>query len=434
MTNLIDQNTAAAISEATTDYQLATGLIGYALTYPDHVNRLVNMVRADDFLILKDGHIWQIITDLHTAKLGIDSASVLGYWTIRYPGIELTYTDLIEYARNAAQGLENARAYATLIARQKMRRDTVDAALGTINGITEGKQTTAETVSEGIRLLSDIQSRIAGLNDTGVTYTQAVGEIFNNLGVKRIGIPTGIAALDRQLTGNGWHPGNFGLFAGRPGVGKSIMLIDMCRATGERGIPCEFFSLEMSQQEVSYRIVASRTGIDYRRIMGSQLSDEETGLIVEEVEESTHMPIHIDDRGGVTTDEIIARIKTAKRERGIQVAFIDYSGLIKLPDKDVSTINRMLAELKNCARTEKIALVVAHQLNRDIEKRVDKTPVLSDLRDAGGYEATADVVVLMHRDVMAGSKTLELHIAKQRMGPVGRQDVQVNLATNRIEG
>lgn len=231
------------------------------------------------------------------------------------------------------------------------------------------------------------------------------------------GWPVGLPSLDRALTG-GFRPGKFYLIGARPSVGKSSFSAQILIELATRGIPGLMFSQEMPAEEVADRAVASG-GVDYGDIQRGELSDSGWGNVVSRLEELKHLPIWIDDQPALTLADIRNKISLCP---GVRAIVLDY---LQLCSKSTGTsaanrnseIEEISRGLKNLSKELDIAVIVLSQLNREVEKRVNKRPILSDLRDSGSLEQDADVVLFLWPvKEVEGGRIVGLGVDKNRQG------------------
>lgn len=197
------------------------------------------------------------------------------------------------------------------------------------------------------------------------------------------GVPSGFLDLDR-LTG-GWKPGEFVILAARPSMGKTAIAFQFAANAAQRGYPVAFFSLEMSKQALAARLIQAKS-----RFIGVRAAAKVVASL----------PMHVEDRAGVTAAQILQRLRTMIRDDGVRVAFIDYIGLIAA-ERGQSPYERMSSlskAMKNLAREANIPIVCLAQINRAAATREDNRPQLSDLRDSGQIEEDADVAMFLHRE------------------------------------
>jgi replicative DNA helicase len=234
---------------------------------------------------------------------------------------------------------------------------------------------------------------------------------------RRGAIPTGFRGLDHVL-GGGLTPGQLVLVAARPGVGKTSFVSAIARNAAVR-VPVAFFSLEMSEAEIALRLVCAEAGVSYITVHSGRASMDEWARLMETGEVFSKMPLAIIDRPTVKLPEVRA---IARRTRGLGMVAVDYLQLMPSArsrsnrQEEVAEISR---GLKLLAKELRVPIVACCQLNREAERRQDKRPQLSDLRESGQLEQDSDVVLLLHRDD-ANPSHAEVIVAKQRNGPTDR--------------
>ena len=230
----------------------------------------------------------------------------------------------------------------------------------------------------------------------------------------------GIADLDYYTSG--MQAGDLIVIAGRPSMGKSAFAHQVALNTGA---PSVVYSLEMSRQQVTDRLISSRGGVNGHRLRTGQLSDTDWKKIVMVADRLTQAEIYIDDTANINPVEISRRTRRLVREKGVRLCIIDYLQLLtpaetkSRHDLEIADITR---RLKLMARDLNIPVVLLSQLNRGVEMRENKRPRLADLRDSGAVEQDADVVLMLYRDEVYNDKSehagvIEVDITKQRMGP-----------------
>lgn len=240
------------------------------------------------------------------------------------------------------------------------------------------------------------------------------------------GLATGLADLDRAI--GGLDPGQLILIGARPGIGKSALSLGVALhvAVGE-GRPVALFSLEMSADEIMQRALASLARVPVHRLRSGRLDPAHWGAITSASRALHLAPLHIDGTGGLRPAELRARCRRLKRKAGdLALIVVDYIGLMQ-PDRDRRADNRVgeLAHisgaLKSLAKEIGAPVIALAQLNRKVEERQNRRPMLSDLRDSGSLEQDADAVLMLYRDESdtADRRTAEIIVVKQRNGPTG---------------
>ena len=242
------------------------------------------------------------------------------------------------------------------------------------------------------------------------------------------GVPTGFTYFD-NLT-SGCQNSDLIIIAARPSMGKTALALNIARnAAIDANIPVGFFSLEMSKEQLSMRMLCAEARIDSSRLRGGFFTREDWVQLTDAASILSEAPIYIDDSPDISAMSIRAKSRRLKLDKNIGMIFIDYLQLMRGPttaerrDLEISEISR---SLKALAKEINIPVVALSQLNRKLEERSDKRPQLSDLRESGALEQDADVVAFIYRDEIYNRDEnnpqkgkAEIIIAKQRNGPVG---------------
>ena len=253
--------------------------------------------------------------------------------------------------------------------------------------------------------------------------------VIANIGRTLPGFATPWPRLSQSI--RGIRRGGMYVIGARPGVGKSAIALQMARALEHAG-HVGFFSLEMSKEEVTKRLIAQDTGLAYTMIDGtSQLPEYAQNRVSAWLHQYSGR-ILFDDRGGLSISDIRAQVRTWSRDEatrpvGIVVDYLQLMTASKGLGADrVAAIGEISRQLKLIARDFDIVVIALSQLNRNPEQRADKVPALSDLRESGSIEQDADVVILLNRDMtITGNEErfIDLIIAKNRQGPTGMIDL-----------
>ena len=240
------------------------------------------------------------------------------------------------------------------------------------------------------------------------------------------GVPTGFIDLDNLLTG--LHPGELVVVGARPSMGKTSFAMNIAsHASLKRGKSVAVFTLEMPREQIAMRMLCSDAQVDMQRVRKGTLTDKDWSSLANSVQSMADAPMYIDDTAGITPSQLRSRCRRLKMDKGLDLVVVDYLGLMKADGRvesrqlEVSEISR---QLKAIALDMKIPIIACAQLSRANKDRVDKRPVLSDLRDSGSIEQDADVVMFLHREEYYNKDTEdknigEVIISKQRSGPLG---------------
>jgi replicative DNA helicase len=241
------------------------------------------------------------------------------------------------------------------------------------------------------------------------------------------GVPSGYKELDRLTAG--FQKSDLIIIAARPSMGKTALGLCVARnAAKDSGVPVAFFSLEMSKEQLAMRLLCSEARVDSHKIRSGFLSRQECGKLLQAAGLFMDVPIYIDDTPGISPLELRAKARRIMADKGLGLVVVDYLQLMRGRDtverreQEISEISR---SLKGLAKELDIPVIAIAQLNRKVEERADKRPLLSDLRESGAIEQDADVIAFIYRDEVyarQGCKepgVAEIIIGKQRNGPSG---------------
>ncbi|AOG59980.1 replicative DNA helicase [Spiroplasma helicoides] len=341
---------------------------------------------------------------------------------------------------------EGFEDYVSIIFKNSIGRQ-LDQALINIKQMRETKQKSIEEIfleaQEKIlnirtELVDDEMSRISTIVDDVVEKIAALeenGEIIN-------GVTSGFTDID-SIT-NGWQKGDFIILAARPSMGKTAFALNLAVNAAEKGKGVAFFSLEMPKEQLVQRILSSNSGVDGASLRNARgLDKDKWSKITSAAQSIKKMDIVIDDSPGINVLQIQSKLRKMKRDLRIDICFIDYLQLIssisnkaESRQNEVASISRYL---KKIARELKIPIICLSQLSRSVEKREEKIPLMSDLRDSGAIEQDADIIMFLYREAYYKTKEYEVSskddidetdviISKHRNGATGV--VKVNFMRN----
>lgn len=270
-----------------------------------------------------------------------------------------------------------------------------DDALGELSGVTAG-------LGSSIRPVADTIDATLDSLDSPVTYTDTPWDNVNHFI-------------------QGWRPGALYIIAARPSVGKTVAGFQAALSLCNRG-PVAFTSLEMSHDELELRMVSQEAKVDMSRITARKLTNADWERVAGARERWNSLPLFIDPSSDATMGQVARHAWNVKRKHGLSAVVVDYLGLMEHQDKrksEYEVVTEHSRKLKLLAKSLGVPVIVLSQLNRGSESREGKVPQLSDLRSSGAIEQDADVVILMHRDLMESPHEADLIVAKNRHGITG---------------
>ncbi len=278
---------------------------------------------------------------------------------------------------------------------------------------------------KGIRLRKDSED----MKNLASIMTQTFKNIEqSSLGKYSTGVPVSFYDLDAMT--QGLQRGSLIVIAGRPSMGKTSFAMNIAKNVAQRNNrPVCYFSLELSREQMSYRLLSMELGIESGRLRTGRLQQDEWGLLGREIEDLGELPIFMCDKGSINVKEMLRKCRKIKKKQGLGelgLVVVDYIQMMDGPNKKSrdKELSKIVLDLKEMAKALDVPIVLMSQLSRDVEKRKHHRPMLCDLRETQGLEAHADVVVMLYRDEFYHPETeergiAELIVTKHRHGPIG---------------
>lgn len=404
-------------------------VLGSILIDPATLLEVASFLQADDFFIVRNGWVWDAIIRLYERGEAIDYLTVVE---------ELRATDdlqrvggsaYITHLINQTPTFIYTEAYGRVVERAAVRRRLLHAA-GEIASTSRKEDLDAHAViAEAETILFDATERFVA-NSSGASIATAASNYFDEVEAARanigaFGVPSGFNEVDNLL--GGFQRDDLIIVAGRPGMGKTSWALSAALNAARTGARVAVFSLEMGNNQLMQRFVAAETGISTERLRLGKLDDSQFALFTESIGRLSELPVHLDDGAELTPMALRTKCRRIQHEQGLDLIIVDYLGLMtggQRFDSRTLEIAFITRKLKQLARELHVPVIAVSQLNRDVEKRQDKRPQLSDLRQSGSIEQDADVVMFLYRDEVYNPATeqpnqTEVIVAKHRNGPTG---------------
>ena len=328
----------------------------------------------------------------------------------------------------------NIKAYAKIVREKSILRQLIK--VGT--NISEAAFNSGDRNSKEI--LDDAERDVFAIGEQSVRQDQgfrsvksfmkdtlATIEELRQKGEGVTGVSTGYTDLDAMT--NGLQKGDLIIVAGRPSMGKTTLAMNIAEyAAANQKIPTAVFSLEMPGEQLTMRLLSSLGRIDQGRLRSGKLEDRDWPRIASAVKLFADVPLYIDDSAGLSPTEVRARARRLVREHGeIGLIVLDYLQLMqgsRRSENRATEVSEISRSLKALAKELNCPIVVLSQLNRSLEQRPNKRPIMSDLRESGAIEQDADVIIFIYREEVYEKKdenagVAEVIIGKQRNGPIG---------------
>jgi len=335
---------------------------------------------------------------------------------------------------NNTPSAANIKAYAKIVSERSVLRSLIGVGtkISDSGFNTEGRNSN-ELLDDAERMVFEIAEKganqkggFAAIKDVLVNVVDRIDQLFNQDG-SITGLPTGYHDLDDMTSG--LQEGDLIIVAGRPSMGKTTFSMNIAEhAAMTCDKPVAVFSMEMPADSLAMRMISSLGRIDQNKVRSGKLGDDDWPRLTSAIGLLQEKPLFIDDTGGLSPNELRARCRRLTREHGqLGLVVIDYLQLMQVPgfkENRTAEISEISRSLKGLAKELNVPVIALSQLNRSLEQRPDKRPVMSDLRESGAIEQDADVIIFIYRDEVYNEEspdkgTAEILIRKQRNGPIG---------------
>ncbi len=411
-------------------------VLGGVFIKPDALNPLVGSLWPDDFYLPAHRDIYNAFLELSAAPAPIDLATVTArlkdHAKLENAGGAAYLAELM----NAAISTANVEYFANMVRDKSLARSLITSCSDIIGRCFDTTIPVAELLDESEQAVFAIANRTAG--KAVCSAEELVTSVFNDL-VRRMdrndmitGVPTRYADLDMKTAG--LQPSDLIIIAARPSMGKTAFALNLAmRAAVWSNVPVAIYSLEMSMEQLMQRMLCVWGKVNLANLRKNFLTDGDWQNLHDAADKLSRAPIFIDDTPALTPLELRARTRRLQAEHGIGMVVVDYLQLMRSSrrvDSRELEISEISRSLKALAKELKLPVIALSQLNRKLEERADKRPMLSDLRESGAIEQDADVIMFIHRDAIyqkgverPAMDKAEIIIGKQRNGPVGTVDL-----------
>jgi len=397
-------------------------------------DRIADKITADDFYRKEHRLIFTAIGALVEASSPADVITV-SEWLEK--NNELQNTGGLAYLASLANNTPSAAnigAYANIVRERAILRNLIHTATRISTGAysPEGRSA-ADILDFAERSIFEISEqgahRRGGFAPIKTLLTKAVDRIDTLFRSESAitGVSTGFKDLDDMTSG--LQPGDLVIVAGRPSMGKTSLAMNIAEntAVGSK-LPVAIFSMEMPGEQLAMRMMASLGRINAHKVRTGKLEDDDWPRLTHAIGMLAEAPMFIDDTPALTPLELRTRARRLKREHGLGLIVVDYLQLMQAPESSenrATEISGITRSLKGLAKELGVPVVALSQLNRSLEQRPNKRPVMSDLRESGAIEQDADVIFFIYRDEVYNEDsqdkgTAEIIIGKQRNGPTGK--------------
>jgi len=414
--------------------QAEQAVLGGILVDPEQYANVAGFLTAKDFYLLRHSHIWAALSRLADRRDPIDiltvAAELDAMKLLEDVGDRPYLTELI----NSVPTAMYTEVYARLVQRAAVRRKLLQAS-DRIKALAFDEETPVEEI------ISESEATIMRASESmsiGQDYTpifDGMSRFYDGLsaamvGKKGVGVPTGLRDLDHLL--GGLHPSDLHILAGRPGMGKTSVLLNMALNVAKAGYPVALHTMEMGVEQMCMRWVAMESGVHSIKLREGSLTPLEAARVTTAIGELSSLPIFIDDTSQPTPIDVRTKAMRLQHQHGLFLLMIDYLQLMGVPKQyrgnRVTEVSYISRHLKEMARDLNVVVLAASQLSRAVEQRQNKRPLMSDLRESGTLEQDADVVTMLYRDAYYNENSeypnsLDINVVKHRNGPTGTVSV-----------
>ena len=399
----------------------------------DALIKVVELVRGDDFYRQDHRIIYTAILDLDADGKPFDLVTV-AEWLESHQQLDEAggFSYLAALAENTPSA-SNIGSYATIVRKRSVLRQLISATVKINETVFNPRGLSSEQVldlaEQAVFEIAEQESRgkraYQSIKGLLVDALERVDELYRNKN-PITGIATGFDDFDERTAG--LQRSDLIIVAGRPSMGKTAFAINIAEhAVIKEELSVAVFSMEMPGEQLAMRMMSSLGRVDQHKVRTGKLQDEDWPRLTSAVTLLKDKNLFIDDTPALTPAELRARCRRIAREYKLDLIIVDYLQLMQIPgtsENRATEISEISRSLKAMAKELKVPVVALSQLNRSLEQRPNKRPVMSDLRESGAIEQDADVIVFIYRDEVYNEDTMdkgvaEIIISKQRNGPIG---------------
>lgn len=418
-------------------------VLGSLLIDPDAIFRVAAYLTPADFYIERNGWVYEAILALHDRREAVDFVTLCDELERSNRLEELGGAAYITKLINVVPTSIHAEYYGHIVERAAIRRRLIRAA-GEIAALGyQESEDIDEVVDRAEQVLFGVsQHRL--VRDL-VPIRQVISEYYDRIdylyrhGDGFIGVPTGFPRIDRLL--GGLQRSDLIIVAGRPAMGKTSLALNIAHNAALKNQRVAIFSLEMSNEQLVQRLIASETSISSHRLRTGKLREDEWDKFAQATSILSEQRIFVDDTPSISAMQMRTKCRRLHAEYGLDLIIVDYLQLMqggRRSENRVQEISYISRMLKSLARELNVPVMAASQLSRAVEQRHIKRPILSDLRESGSIEQDADVVMFIYRDEIYNPETpmkdiAEIIISKHRHGPTGTVELYFRKEVTRFE-
>lgn len=405
-------------------------VLGSILTNKQSAGEAIEIVRADDFYFDQHKKIFGVMVDMYNENTAIDFLTVSDRLNQDDSFESVGGTDYLKTLASSVPTTRHVTYYSRIVREKSLLRRLISNSDTIRNMAYDGSDKTERILERAEQLVFDLvsereRSDIVQVNDI---LTESYSKLAENYMSKSdlTGIATGYDELNRRT--GGLHGGELILIAGRPGMGKSTLAVNIAEHVSINDKKTvAIFNLEMPKEQIVNRIMCSQAYVNVGKIRNGELDDDDWVKISGVIDKIALAPLYIDDTAALSVSQIRAKCRRLKQTKQLAMIVIDYLQLMQASgrnDNRQQEISEISRSLKILAKELDVPVIALSQLSRATEGRSDKRPMLSDLRESGAIEQDADLVMFIYRDDYYNKDSnekgiAECIIAKHRNGETG---------------
>jgi replicative DNA helicase len=409
-------------------------VLGGLMLSPESINHLGDLLIDADFYLQAHRVIYKAIIELSGKQQPYDAITI-GEWlqannlSTQVGGTEYLI-DLVSQTPSAA----NIKAWAEIVREKSILRQLIEAGTDIVNNgfvpdgreikqlLAEAEQSVFKIAEQGARA----KKSFVAMKDAAKDAYEQIIKRFDNQG-SLSGLPSGFSELDKMTSG--LQNQDLIILAARPAMGKTTLALNIAEyAAMKTKKAVAVYSMEMSSAQLAQRLLSSIGRINANNLRSGELADEDWSRLTSAIKMLTDTKIFIDDTPALSPHELAFRARRLKREHDLGLIVVDYLQLMQVPgnkENRATEISEISRSLKALAKELDIPIIALSQLNRGLESRTDKRPIMSDLRESGGIEQDADIILFIYRDEYYNKENspdkglAEIIVSKHRNGETG---------------
>jgi replicative DNA helicase len=395
--------------------------------------KVAERIREEDFYRHDHRLIFSAITALETEGKPFDLVTVAEWLESRHKLDDAGGLGYLAALAENTPGASNVAAYADIVRKRSILRQLIHVSTRISESVFSPMGRSSEEIldaaEQAVFEIAEQETRgrrsYRPIKELLLRALDRVDELFRNKS-SITGVASGFEDFDERTAG--LQPSDLIIVAGRPSMGKTAFAINVAEHAAIRDrLSVVVFSMEMPGEQLAMRMMSSLGRIDQHKVRTGKLNDDDWPRLTSAVEILKDAKLFIDDTPALTPVELRSRCRRIAREHGLDLVVVDYLQLMRIPgttENRATEISEISRSLKAMAKELKVPVVALSQLNRSLEQRPNKRPVMSDLRESGAIEQDADVIVFIYRDEVydeesADKGVAEIIIGKQRNGPIG---------------